>query len=785
MIKLFDRYILKEIFPPFLIGLLVYSFVLLMNQILLLSELFIDKGVPFGITVKIFVYLVPSVLAFALPMAVLMGILAGLSRMSSDSEVVAFKTLGISTRRLLWPVFIFAFGGWLVTSVLTLYLAPWANYKWVQTFAQSVLSKVQFKINPRDFNEAIPNTVIFIQDISRDNNWQNIFVYSTSNAEEPRVILARRGQLNFYPAQKRATLELFDGFLHSSPKASPEKYSVTVFERDEEDINVESLYGTVSSEKRIREKDIRELWSELKTIRADLAKLRADRAEAPSPKTKEIRQRLRDFQGHWVEVHKKLALPSVCFIFVLLGVPLGISTKKGGRTSGFTISIGIILVYYVLITGGEKLALDGRLSPFVGMWGPNLLLLLVGVYLFLKSLRETALFSSLGRLLKRKKGAPARRPHLLRGRSWPRPAVRFPNILDRYLIRKYLSIFCLVFMALLSISVIVTFFEGIDNIFEHNKSLLLLVRYIGYRIPEFVSYILPVAALTTTLLSLGLLTKSNEVTAMKACGISVYRMILPVILTGLITSFFSFYDQEWVLPFSNRKVEEAWNKINDVPPRSYSYVNRHWVLGQDRERIYHYDYFDPQKSDFSQLSIFTIDRSSWSLKRRIQAEKARLEGNELVLKKYWVRDFSNERPVTFEAAKEMRLRIAESKSYFMKEWKEPGQMTYGELDEHIRSLEGMGFETTRFKVDLAYKISFPFVAVVMTLLGIPFAFSMGKRGTLVGIGLSIVIAMIYWGAVGLFKSFGYVNVLSPFLAAWGPNLVFGLTGLYLTLRLRT
>ncbi len=784
MLKLFDRYVLREIFPPFLIGLLVYSFVLLMNQILLLSELFIDKGVSLDVTLRIFLYLVPSVLAFAVPMAVLMGILAGLSRLSSDSEVVAFKTLGISTRRLLWPVLIFAFGGWLVTSALTLYLAPRANYKWVQTFAQSVLSKVQLKINPRDFNEAIPNTVLFIQDISRDKTWQNIFVYSSAKADEPRVILSRRGQLNFYPAQKRATLELFDGFLHSSPKATPDKYSVTVFQRDEEDINVETLYGTVSSEKRVREKDIGELWREVREMRAGAVK---PKAEPPSSRNDapDLSRRARDLRAHWVEVHKRFALPSVCFIFVLLGVPLGISTRKGGRTSGFTISIGIILVYYILITGGEKMALDGRVSPLVGMWGPNFLLFLVGAYLFLKSIKETPLFSTIGRLLKKRKLVPSLRLSRLRSRNWPRPAVRFPNILDRYLVRQYLVIFALVFCALLSISVIVTFFERIDNVFEHNKSLLLLVRYIGYRVPEFVSFILPVAALTTTLLALGLLTKTNEVTAMKACGISVYRIILPIVLLGFVASFFSFYDQEWVLPFSNRKVEETWNRINDVPPRSFSALNRHWVLSQDRERIYHYDYFDPQKSDFSQLSIFALDRTSWSLKRRIQAEKARLEGNELVLKKYWIRDFSKEMPVSFKADAEMTIRIPETMSYFMKEWKEPAQMTYGELEEHIRGLQDMGFETTRFKVDLAAKISFPFVALIMTLLGIPFAFSMGKRGTLVGLGLSVVIAMVYWGAVGLFKSFGYVNFLSPFLSAWGPNLVFGLAGLYLALRLRT
>src|SRR4030067_438284 len=111
MLKFFDRYLLKEISPPFFIGLLVYTFVLLMNQVFLLSEL------------------------------------------------------------------LFALGGWLVTSALTLYLAPWANFKWVQTLAKSVLSKVQLNINPREFNESVPGTVIFVQDITSDNKWQHTFVH--------------------------------------------------------------------------------------------------------------------------------------------------------------------------------------------------------------------------------------------------------------------------------------------------------------------------------------------------------------------------------------------------------------------------------------------------------------------------------------------------------------------------------------------------------------------------------------------------------------------------------
>ena len=139
MLRLFDRYILKEIIPPFLIGLVVYSFVLLMNQILLLSELLIARGVPFKVVLDLLIYLLPSVLAFTVPMSVLMGILAGLSRLSSDAEITAFKTLGISYKRLLRPVLVFSFLGFIMTSFLTLYLAPRANYNWVQTFSESVL----------------------------------------------------------------------------------------------------------------------------------------------------------------------------------------------------------------------------------------------------------------------------------------------------------------------------------------------------------------------------------------------------------------------------------------------------------------------------------------------------------------------------------------------------------------------------------------------------------------------------------------------------------------------
>lgn len=799
MFKIFDRYIIKEILPPFFIGLLIASFVLLMNQILLLAELFISKGISLKTAIEIFVYLVPAILAFTVPMAILMGILGGLSRMSSDSEIVAFKTLGISYKRLLRPVLLFSLVGWLFTSYLALYLAPRSNYKWVQTIATSVLTKVQFRINPREFNELIPNTVLFIQDITHAKKWKSIFVYTSENPEEPKIILAKEGKLNFYPEFKRATIELVDGSLHSFPLTDPEKYRVTSFKELEQEINVEKLFYSLSQKKRDREKDINELFSEVKVIRSDLERLEEERTQLLQEKVKEddpllsentnaIENRNKEGISHWIEIHKKFAFPFVAIIFGFLGLPLGASTRKGGKTSGFTISLGVILIYYVFITGGEALAMDGKISPFLGIWGGNIILLFAASYLFVKALKESPLFSSFARFFKKKKETIFYSPKKRKKRSlnWPRLSLTFPNILDRYVIRKYLAIFFLIFLAITLIFVIVTFLERIDDVYENNKPLFLVFKDIGYNLPAFIHYnILPTAILTATLLTLGLLTKFNEITAMKACGISLYRTVIPIILVAVLASLFSFYLQENILPYTNKKREEVWNEITNRPPRSYTYLDRRWVLSRGKNRIYHYNYFDPNEAVFNRLSIFDIDPSSWALKRRIYSEKGYLRDGNLSLENCWSRSFIDNKPEKYERMNKMDLGQVEEKSFFLKEWKEPDQMSFRELKGYIKDIEESGFDTVKFRVDFYFKASFPFVSLIMTILAIPFAFSMGKRGTLVGIGLSIVIAMVYWGAIGVFKSLGNVNFLPPLLAAWGPNIIFGLTGIYLLFSLRT
>lgn len=782
MLKPLDRYIFKELIPPFFLGLLVYTFVLLMNQILLLSEMFISRGVPLPIVLQLMVELLPSVLAFTLPMAVLMGILAGLSRLSTDSEIIAFKTLGISYSRLFQPIIIFSLVGWGLTSLFTLYLAPWGNYQWVKTLSSSLLTRAQIQMKPREFNEAIPSLVLYIQDISPDGEWKNIFLYSTKKPEEPRLVLAKKGEFVILEERDRAILSLLEGTIHSFPLTEPGKfYRLTSFSLYEEEIDISNLIPQISSEKRVREKTITELWRDHNKLRQEINLNLKDEKRRSLVQVKQKAARL-----HQVEIHKKFALPVACLVFALLGLPLGASTRKGGRTSGFTLSLIIIVSYYVLITAGEKMAIDGRIPAWLGIWGANIIFCFLGFIIFWGALKEIPISFLRSKVhLRGEKTTLADTQRRRRKVVVKVPSGKIITILDFYVIRRFLFLFTLIFLALLILFVIITFFERIDRVYEHQKPLSLFLRYIWFRLPEFIHYILPMAGMTASLLTLGLMSKFNEVTAVKACGISLHRLIVPIVILGFLFSGVSFYLQEHILPAASKKQEQIWNMINDLPSRTYSQVDQRWLMGRGGQKMYFYRYFDPLAAVFSKLMTFEFNELNWSLERQWFARKAALKDKKLVLSQGWVREFKGSKMTSFREFEKVEISPVEERSYFIKERKIPEQMTFKELRNYIREVQAQGFESRHFEVDFQMKFSFPLACLVMILLALPFAFSMGQRGALVGLGTSVIIAIIYWGAIGIFRGLGYIGYLSPFLAAWGLPLFFGTLALFLVFSLRT
>ncbi len=216
-------------------------------------------------------------------------------------------------------------------------------------------------------------------------------------------------------------------------------------------------------------------------------------------------------------------------------------------------------------------------------------------------------------------------------------------------------------------------------------------------------------------------------------------------------------------------------------------MQRKWILGES-DRIYNYEYFDTNKDSFVNLNIYDVDLANAKLLRRTHASRAHIETDGFwVLEDGWIRDFQSAQS-GFRTIKKENIQLPEKAAYFKNDVfqpKESAKKTYLELRNYINSLMDSGYNATELQVELYKKISFPLSCLVMVVLGVPFSFSMGKKGAFFGIGMSIAIAISYWGISSVFESMGAYGLLVPSLAAWAPNILFGAAGIGLLFTVRT
>jgi LPS export ABC transporter permease LptG len=314
----------------------------------------------------------------------------------------------------------------------------------------------------------------------------------------------------------------------------------------------------------------------------------------------------------------------------------------------------------------------------------------------------------------------------------------------------------------------------------------------------------------SVLVTLGILARRNEITAMKAGGISLYRAVAPVIGMGLLVSGLLYGMQESLLPEANATAQRYFNVIKGRPPQSSDQFDRRWILASDG-RFYNYDYLVEKKSPHGPglaeggqqrqqfalygFSIYGVDPDRWDLRERVYAARVAWNPSQGTydLERGWRRTIregsSSYHPFQVEKVRAMSAAAPggqiEPPSYFKREDRPSDTMSFGELKSHIASLEARGFDVAKYKVQLHRKLAFPMVGVIMTLLGIPFAFVVARRGALYGIGISIVIGIVYWAFLEAFVALGDNAALPAALAAWAPNLIFGATALYLVLTLDT
>src|SRR6266508_274018 len=657
LVKILDRYLVREIIPPLLIGLAVLTFALILPPILQQGARLIEKGVQWGVILRVLWTLTPQALSITIPMSLLLGILVGLGRLSADREFVALQACGISVFRVLRPIVFLAGVVCAATAYETIIALPDANQTFRTITFNVVATRAESDIKPRVFFQEFPNRVLYVRDIQPASGWKDVFLADSTNPDQTTVYFARSGRLLIDRAKQTVQLLLEGGTRNTTYAKKPEE-----FEGD--------TFGTL-----VLNLDAQTVFPRAEVIKGDnemtIAELRAKIAENAKTGDRSYSQLF--------TIQQKYSIPVACLVLSLIGVALGVSIRRDGKLGTIALGIGVIFVYYVLLYSSRAAALGGSLSPTLAPWIVNLLLGAAGVALVIW------------------RAGAADQPIRIKvptfWRRSPAPAGATPN------------------------------------------------------------------------------------------GRPGRVVLVAVLLSGVLVVL-----QERVLADANREAARLNAIIRGWPVQTFGGLNRRWIVGSGGD-LYYYEFFDPRANQFDRLSLYHLDQAGWKLDGLIHARKVALERRPgadgqpalmWIARDGWNRRFSTEtrrdtvrtvaayqpffeHPVTLEPPTYFRETVDP----------EADRMTYRELQQYVSQLQASGYHAVPYMVQLHQKVAFPFVTLIMTLLAVPFAVTTGRRGAMSGIGVGIVLAIVYRTAMVVFAALGAGGWLSPMLGAWAPNIVFG------------
>ena len=777
MFRLIDRYVLRETLPLVLLSLLVLTFLLMIEPIMQEAQALIAKGVDTRTIVRLMLTLVPQGLGITIPMSILIGLLMGLGRMSGDREIVVMQACGVSIYRLLRPVVALAVVAALATGYVLIEVLPDANQAFRDIVFRTVAARTENEVKARVFDQSLPGMVLYVNEVDiQGTGWSGVFLADARDENAPRVYVADEGRILLDPANRQVDVVLTSGAAHEVARNDPATYNVNRFDDTVLRLDPDDIFPTDSLTRGLREMTIAEL-------RTQAAELEARELPAHNP---------------IMEIHQKFSFPVACLVLAVISLALGVTTRRDSKLASFGLSIGVIFAYYVLTFGAQALAKSALLSPHWAMWVSNVVLGGFGAALLVWRNRfgEHRLFPALPPLPRRPPAPPAADPvppaadpdppapvNAGRGVTTVRGLGLGLNLLDRYVAKQYFKLVALSFVGFLGIFYIATFLEISDRLFRGDTTLDVVLEYFWYATPQWVYYVLPISALVATLVTVGVLARTSELTVMKACGISLYRMAAPLFCFALLWSGALFGMSESFLADANRRAADLRRVIRGGSPQYVDILQRRWLAGDDGA-IYNYAHFDPVDVRLSGLTVYRFADGEWRLAERRFAEAA-IHEDRWRGRGTWVREFGDDRsPGAFEASPRLELKIAPPAA-FATEQPDAERMNFRELERYIGELVASGVDVVPLRVELERKLSFPFVTLILTLIAVPFAVTLGRHGALSGVGVGLVLALSYWVVVSVFAAIGSAGVLAPVLAAWAPNVLFGGSAVYLLLAART
>jgi lipopolysaccharide export system permease protein len=363
--RILDRYLFREMLPPFFLSMAVLLLVLFMEKLFRLADLIVSKGASVESAVRILAYVVPGFLVITIPMSLIVASLTTFTRLSSDSEITAMKASRISLYHMIRPVFFFALLAFAVTAGTSLILVPGANSALKTYLFSLVKSRAMIGIEPGVFSTTFDGMVIYVDKMDSLDNLEGVFISDERSVKEPYVIMARRGKLTADQQALNVTLSLQEGTIHTQPRVD-QSYTLMGFNAARLNLDISNTLLQKSPGKSCEDLGSLEL---VRTI-------------------KRLQQEGKPSYVYETELHKRLSIPFACIIMGLIGAPLGIRRGRSGKSAGVAIALLVFLCYFIILSSATNLAETGTFPALPAFWIPNIAMLVAAIIFVLKKGHE-------------------------------------------------------------------------------------------------------------------------------------------------------------------------------------------------------------------------------------------------------------------------------------------------------------------------------------------------------------------------------------------------------------
>jgi lipopolysaccharide export LptBFGC system permease protein LptF len=747
-----SKYLLQNFLPYFIFSWLLLSVILFVQQASRYSDIFFNTILPKNLVWQLSLALIPNVIAFTAPMAVLIGVIIGLSKMQGDSELVAIRAAGIGNFRITVPIIFIGIILSLFAFFINLKGVPLAAQIVRKVALQTALYKLESPLEPGVFNTEINGFTIYVKNVNFENGtWEDIFIINEDKNKQVRLITSKSGKI-----------------------ASSEKNSELVLDNANiTTLNIENNEGKLASE------SVREFRFGIQTKRGELINKITSAEETPDEMGLiELARYAGGLQGlEKIEANilwqRRIILSITPLIFALLGTALVLSFNSGGKGFGIFLALISLVAYYLITLLSEQLARTGKISVFSAGIMPIIISSAVIIGLFLSS----RFFIKKGTV------------------KLPKPkAVNFPKrfnknfyidlttgILDFDIVKNLFKYFVLTIAFLASIYIIFTAFELWKFAGTINNGFILLTKYLFYLLPFIYIQLAPSAVMIAVLATYIIKSRRNEIVTWTASGQSVYRLLLPCFILMLILGGVNWLIQEKLLPDSNRIQDTLRTQIRNRGVLTEK-KGKYWVANDNRIFSFEIEGDITPNQPVNNLSIYEFTKDRTRIKEVYKSSKAIWEDNKIRFigeseKIIWIDGIADIEKIS-------NIEISESYNPFANLYGKPGHLSSSETVEKINKTESDDARRN-LEVALEKKYSTLILPFIITLFTAPFALSLSRKSKVITVGYAVGFWLMFMGIGNFFEQLGLNGYISPTIAVWSPLLLFSVAGIYFLSKIRT